>query len=263
MCTKSPKNLKEFIDKYNKICDKGYIKTHRAGDTGIGKTLEDLLGIVENNDQSPDFDCYELKSHRINKDSDSMLTLLTKSPGKRGANTLIRDLYGYPDEEIPELKSLHTTLQFGRTVKPKGGAYELGLSIQDDKLYMTANDKLIDYAYWEKETIVKAIKKKYKINQVVFAEAECKGTGLNEEFRFVRATLASGIDGDKVFKLIKDGKIVVDLRLGSYKSGPNYGKVHDHGTAFRITSNNRQYLYENIKLLIDKYIDYVAEDIDK
>ena len=27
----------------------GYIKTHRAGNTGIGKTLEDLLGIKENN----------------------------------------------------------------------------------------------------------------------------------------------------------------------------------------------------------------------
>ena len=30
-------------------------KTHRKSDTGIGKTLEDLLGIKENNIASPNF----------------------------------------------------------------------------------------------------------------------------------------------------------------------------------------------------------------
>jgi len=31
----------------------GFIKTHRTGYTGIGKTLEDLLGIIENNISGP------------------------------------------------------------------------------------------------------------------------------------------------------------------------------------------------------------------
>lgn len=41
--------LQEFIDSYKIICNQGWIKTHRSGPTGIGKTLEDLLGIPENN----------------------------------------------------------------------------------------------------------------------------------------------------------------------------------------------------------------------
>jgi len=35
----------EIITKLRYIKDSGYVKTHRTGNTGIGKTLEDLLGI--------------------------------------------------------------------------------------------------------------------------------------------------------------------------------------------------------------------------
>ena len=77
--------LNDFIREYKKIVDMGWIRTHRAGPTGIGKTLEDLLGIVENNIDGPDFGEYELKSCRIN--SNSMLTMFTLSPLPRGANT--------------------------------------------------------------------------------------------------------------------------------------------------------------------------------
>ena len=69
-------SLDEFIDKMKEIREKGYVRSHRHHDTGIGKTLEDLLGITENNVAGPDFSSYELKSAR--KGSVSMLTLFTK-----------------------------------------------------------------------------------------------------------------------------------------------------------------------------------------
>ena len=68
--------LDDFIREYTKIKTMGWVKTHRSGPTGIGKTLEDLLGIVENNIDGPDFGDYELKSCRLN--SNSMLTILQK-----------------------------------------------------------------------------------------------------------------------------------------------------------------------------------------
>lgn len=61
--------LDDFIREYTKICNMGWIRTHRAGPTGIGKTLEDLLGIEENNIDAPDFGDYELKSGRLNSNS--------------------------------------------------------------------------------------------------------------------------------------------------------------------------------------------------
>ena len=75
--------LNDFIREYQKICQMGWIKTHRSGPTGIGKTLEDLLGIVENNIDGPDFGDYELKSCRLN--SNSMLTIFTKTPQPQAA----------------------------------------------------------------------------------------------------------------------------------------------------------------------------------
>ena len=40
------KVAKQIITDYK---TQGYIPTHRPGPTGIGKTLEDILGIIENN----------------------------------------------------------------------------------------------------------------------------------------------------------------------------------------------------------------------
>lgn len=56
----------EFVEKLKEIKDRGFIKTHRAGNTGIGKTLEDLLGIEENNIPTPNCITAELKSARKN-----------------------------------------------------------------------------------------------------------------------------------------------------------------------------------------------------
>ena len=70
--------LEDFIRKFNEIKNMGWVRTNRPGTTGVGKTLEDLLGIEENNYDEPDFGDYELKSCRIH--SNSMLTLFTKTP---------------------------------------------------------------------------------------------------------------------------------------------------------------------------------------
>ena len=54
--------LEDFIREFTKIKGMGWIQTHRSGPTGIGKTLEDLLGIPENNLDQPDFGDYEHRS---------------------------------------------------------------------------------------------------------------------------------------------------------------------------------------------------------
>jgi len=43
------KGYQEIIRKLRIIKKKSYIKTHRPGNTGVGKTLEDLFGIKEKN----------------------------------------------------------------------------------------------------------------------------------------------------------------------------------------------------------------------
>ena len=101
-----PKTYDEFLQRLKEIKQMGYIKTHRAGPTGVGKTLEDLLGIRENNVPSPNAVMIELKSAR--KGSGRRVTLVTKAPLPRGANSTLVQSFGY--ESSQGGKVLHITL---------------------------------------------------------------------------------------------------------------------------------------------------------
>ena len=48
------KTFDELVEGIKELKEHGFVKTHRSGNTGIGKTLEDLLGIEENNITGPD-----------------------------------------------------------------------------------------------------------------------------------------------------------------------------------------------------------------
>ena len=48
-------NLDDFIDAFDEVKLLNWVQTHRSGPTGVGKTLEDLLEIPENNLDEPDF----------------------------------------------------------------------------------------------------------------------------------------------------------------------------------------------------------------
>ena len=57
--------LQKLKKQLEQIKKQGFIKTHRVHDNGIGKTLEDLLGIKENNFRLPDVGDVEVKAKRI------------------------------------------------------------------------------------------------------------------------------------------------------------------------------------------------------
>ena len=49
------RDLNELRQKLKDISEKGFIKSHRLNNTGIGKTLEDEMDINENNLPEGDF----------------------------------------------------------------------------------------------------------------------------------------------------------------------------------------------------------------
>lgn len=105
------KTLAEIKKALKELLEEGWIKSNRTHNTGIGKTLEDHLGIKENNIALPDFGVMELKSQRMN--TPSMMTLFTKSP-EGITNKEIRRRFGYPDREFPSIRILHQTIENGR-----------------------------------------------------------------------------------------------------------------------------------------------------
>lgn len=152
--------LDDFIREYNKICEMGWIITHRPGSTGIGKTLEDLLGIVENNIDEPDFGEYELKSCRIN--SNRMLTFFTRVPQPAKSNTYLRLKYGYSSSAYDnEEKVLHTTLSADRFTSIAETGNKLKIVCDDDRISIASQDG-IENVFWTRGTLKKCFEKKYK-----------------------------------------------------------------------------------------------------
>ena len=149
--------LSDFVQEFRNICDMGWITTHRAGPTGIGKTLEDLLGIQENNIDGPDFGDYELKSCRLN--SNSMLTIFTKTPQPQGAVNTLRMTFGYSSDAYDNNeKVLHSTLSADRPVPIANTGHTLVIVCGPTKISIVAEDG-IEYAYWTRDQLKKAFEK--------------------------------------------------------------------------------------------------------
>ena len=108
------KGFNELVDRLNEISNQ-WIHSNRSHDTGIGKTLEDLLGIKENNFPGPNGEKVELKS--IRKDSSSMITLFTKSPTPSESIKNLLEDYGYQSATDSTKKNLHVDLYGNRVTE--------------------------------------------------------------------------------------------------------------------------------------------------
>jgi len=233
--------FEEIIEKLKKIVEMGYIKTHKPGDAGIGKTLEDLLGIPENNFPSPNGIKTELKSAR--KGTKSMLTLFTKSPLPKKANSELLTRFGYESKKGNGEKKLHTTLNAisYNTLKGKPG---LKIAIDNDNRIniLTIEQEVV--GYWDKETLKASFER--KLPKVVYVKADARGKGKNEEFHYNEVWLLSGFNFPNFIKLLQEGIIVVDIRIGRYPDG----RPHDHGTGFRVLPDKLDLCFSHRELLI-------------
>ena len=141
----------ELIQRLKAIKKMGYIniKTHRSGNTGVGKTLEDLLGIEENNIPGPNATMIELKSAR--KNAKSMLTLFTKSPLPPKANSVLLERFGYESARGNKRKELHTTVNAKEFNILKGNP-GFKIDIQKDRINLiTADNEIV--GYWDRKTL--------------------------------------------------------------------------------------------------------------
>jgi hypothetical protein len=227
--------LKKFKEDFEEVRDKGFVKSHRSNNTGIGKTFEDLVNVEENNKQDVDYlDELELKSSR--DFSGSMVTLFTKAPTyPKGANTLLREKFG---KEHDGLKVLHTTIPGNKfnTFLGKYG-FKLEVDSKNEKIFIRIkelkSDTLLDFeCYYSFEILKKIIEKKCK--NIAFITAKHEHRGKDEFFHFEKAVLLTNLTFNKFLDAIKNGKILYDIRIGVYRTGKNRGKTHDHGSGFRI-----------------------------
>ena len=235
------KIIEGFKKDFLVIKEKGWVASNRTHDTGIGKTFEDLMGIVENNNFLADYkDLLELKSSR--ELGQAMITLFTDAPTHpKKVNSLLREKYGQKDTEFG-IKTIHSTfsaVKFNSFIEKFGFMLEVNEANRKIliKIKDLQNNKIDELEiYYTFEDLKEIIEKKCKY--IAYIKAQSKKDGEKEFFKFNKAILLSGLIFEKFIDCVKKGLIVYDIRLGVYRSGKNKGKAHDHGSGFRILKSN-------------------------
>jgi hypothetical protein len=209
--------LKEFQQRLHELSAKGFVLSHRKGPTGIGKTLEDELGITENNIALSDLPFAELKAHR--EDSKNMITLFTfnKQVWRMDQLEAIRK-YGTPDTK-------------GRL----GIYFTMGVNTNKAGLSIKFNPEFIDLVHsdgtllasWKIDDLVERFNEKFPALILVSAKTKYVERG-RELFHFHKAQLLSEVIKEKLKDQFADGNILLDLRL--HDKGTS---ARNHGTGFR------------------------------
>ena len=234
----------EFVERLRGVKRMGYVESHRSGNTGIGKTLEDLLGIEENNIPGPDAAGIELKATR--EQSQNLTTLFTKEPPRDQRRLWNQDLVrklGYTDDKDRE--ALKVTV---RPDVPNNQGFYLEY---DPSSVAVSHDEYGVCATYPFSYLQDTFEGKMPSFAMVFADVrEVNGT---EHFWYNRAYHLGGFDGDDFLDLMRDGVVTLDLRMHIKENG----NIRNRGTAWRIMEERRldEVFAERTPLLDDTEVD--------
>jgi len=222
--------INQFIKKFNKIKKMGFVPSTRRGPTGIGHTLETLLGIKENNIALSDIKEAELKAHRSS--SNNLITLFTFN-NKCWVMKPLDAVKKYGSEDRNGRLGLYYTM----SLKPNSAGLFLDIS-QKEISVKHKSGKIV--ATWNLQKLTERFMQ--KIPAMVFVAAFVEERDGKEYFKFYRAQLMQGTSPDLLKNQFREENILVDLRL--HDKGT---MARNHGTGFRVYEDKLPLLFKEIK----------------
>jgi len=228
--SKDKMTLNKFVRAFDKLKAKDWVRSERKGPTGIGHSLEKLIGLPENNIAYPDLGTIELKAHRIN--SNSMITLFTfnRKVWKMKPLQAIKK-YGTPD------KNGRLGLYFTMSRTPGGTGLFLHIESETISVRHVSGEIV---AEWQLQALAERFAKKIPALILVSAFSEMRGD--EEWFKFDRARLLTGTSVAIIRSQILEGNILVDLRLHD-----KITSARNHGTGFRAYEAKLPSLFQTVK----------------
>lgn len=212
-------DIDELKERLSTLKQRGYVASLRRGDTGIGYTLETLLGIAENNLQLPDLGEIELKSQR--RGVTSRITLFTFNRGAwQIRQTDVIERYGYYDT--------NGRLSLYSTTNSTPNSQGLYTKIEGEHVGLYHLDGTL-IARWAGEGLARTFDEKMPALVAVYADTRLNSDD-REEFWFNEAYLLRQPSAGNILELIRNDTIVVDIRMHIN----DRGSVRNHGTGFRI-----------------------------
>lgn len=247
-----------LIAKLKAISAMGFIKNARKGNVGgIGNTLEDLLGIEENNLPILNAAEWELKTQRIN--TSSLTTLFHIEPSPRAIRfvpSVLLPSYGwahaedgkkYPKGEMSFRQTIHGNSRSDRGFKVVIDRNELKILISFDAKSVDLKHKdwlksvenriglkeLDPQPYWGFKDLEN--KAGTKLLNTFYVQAEVKKEPKKEYYHYTSVMMLQNFSFEKFLQALEEGNILIDFDA---RTG------HNHGTKFRMRQNCLPMLYE-------------------
>jgi len=245
----------QLIDKLEGIRKLGWIPNARPGNVGgVGNTLEDLLGISENNLPIPNAAEWELKCQRIG--TSSLTTLFHMEPSPRVYKfvpKMLLPFYGWKHKSIPGELSFRQTIN-GLSSTDRGfkvvvdrNAHKILISFNASDIdprhseWLTSVDERIGLdelkpqPYWGFDDLFH--KAGTKLLNCFYVRAEVKREHYIEYFRYKEIMILQKFNLDNFLRAIEDARVLVDFDA---RTG------HNHGTKFRLRQDSFPNLYAEV-----------------
>ena len=253
-----------LITEFQKIAQMGWIENARYGNSGgIGNTLEDLLGIEENNLPIPNAAEWELKTQRMN--TSALTTLFHSEPSPRAIRFVPQILllnYGWqhqeagkrhPENEMSFRQTIHgtSTSDRGFMVVIDRDNRKVLISFDHTKVAEKHSDwlqsvderiglgELNPQPYWGFDDLEHKVGT--KLLNCFYVQAEVKKENGKEYYKYSEVTMLKKFSFEGFLNELELGNILVDFDA---RTG------HNHGTKFRMRQNCLPRLYEETKRII-------------
>ncbi len=256
----------KLIAKFKEIANLGWIENRRFGNHGgIGNTLEDLLGIEENNLPIPNAAEWELKAQK--KNTSSLTTLFHSEPSPRAIKfvpSIFLPKYGWKHQNAG-IKYPKTEMSFRQTIHGQSYSDRGFIVIVDrknEKVLISFDSKKVDERHSEWLEIVKKNvglkelnpqpywgfddlrhKAGTKLLNTFYVQADVKKDKKTKKefYHYNKVLMLQKFSFEGFLKCLEEGNILVDFDA---RTG------HNHGTKFRLRQNHFPDLYEKITEII-------------
>jgi hypothetical protein len=253
-----------LIERFKEIAAAGWIANARHGNQGgIGNTLEDLLGIKENNLPIPNAAEWELKTQALHTTSLTTLFHLEPSPrALKWVSQILLPKYGWAHQEDGK-KYPAGELSFRQTINGQGRTDRGFMVIVDRKaqkvlISFDASKVAERHRQWLRSVQKRAglgeldpqpywgfddLKHKAgtKLPNTFYVQAAVKRDADRVFFKYEKVTMLRQFSFAGFLRALETGKVLVDFDA---RSG------HNHGTKFRLRQDCLPMLYKDQNVVI-------------
>jgi hypothetical protein len=252
-----------LIEALHNIRNMGWIPSRRQGNAGgIGNTLEDLLGIAENNLPIPNAAEWELKCQRVGTAALATLFHIEPSPrALRFVPLVLLPKYGWAHQEAG-LRYPLGEMSFRQTISGLGRSdrgFKVVIDRNEQKVLISFDARAVSprhhdwlasvdmrvglgelnpQPYWGFDDLYS--KARTKLLNCFYVQAHAKREGGLEYFQYDKIMMLQAFSVDKLADAIEAGFLYTDFDA---RTG------HNHGTKFRLRQDKFPYLFDSITVI--------------